>query len=221
MRPFILILVIAAIAALAFLADKLIKRAQTRSVLASAESYGRNREYMVYGMLKSSFPSRSIYRNLYFPVSDGPETLWTEVDALAVTHGGIVVIEIKGAKGVIENPVSGDWTQRYKEKVLTFQNPYEQNEGHIIAVKNALRSAGIGSVPMFNVVVFTEKNVRFTKRYPWLMDADRLIDYVAALEDRNTLKRKDIKQINQIIGGYRVRHDATAAERARTVRSPR
>ncbi len=213
MKYFIFILIIAAVAAVTVLIGKSIKVSHGRSASSKMLWYGREREYYIYEMLSSYFPRKNIFRNLSFPVKKGEERLWTEVDIVCVTHGGVVVIEVKGAKGQIDNPESGEWTQRYGEKVLTFQNPHEQNHGHVIAVENALKRAGIMKLPIYNVVVFTEQNVKFRYRHKWLMRPEQIVDFVAELDDRFAMSGKDIKNVNAVLEKYRRPHKPTAAKR--------
>lgn len=213
MKYFVFILIIAAVAVATVLIGRSIKISHGRSSSSKMLWYGRDREYYIYEMLSSYFPRKNIFRNLCFPVKKGDEKLWTEVDIVCVTHGGVVVIEVKGAKGHIDNPERGEWTQRYGEKVLKFQNPHEQNHGHVIAVENALKREGIMKLPIYNVVVFTEQNVKFRNRYKWLMRPEQIVDFVAELDDKLAMSRKDIKNIDAVFEKYKKQHKPTAAKR--------
>ncbi|MBQ3100020.1 MAG: NERD domain-containing protein [Clostridia bacterium] len=213
MKYFIFVLIIAAVAAVTVLIGKSIKANHGRSASSQMLWYGREREYYIYEMLSSCFPRKNIFRNLSFPVKKGEEKLWTEVDIVCVTHGGVVVIEVKGAKGRIDNPESGEWTQMYKDKVLKFQNPHEQNHGHVIAVENALKREGIIQLPVYNVVVFTEQDVKFRNHYKWLMRPEQIVDFVAHLDDRFAMSGKDIKNVDAVLEKYRKPHKPTAAKR--------
>ena len=101
----------------------------------------------------------------------------------------------------------------YKDKVLKFQNPHEQNHGHVIAVENALKRAGIMQLPVYNVVVFTEQDVKFRNRYKWLMRPEQIIDFVTQLDDKFAMSGKDIKNVSAVLEKYRKQHKPTAAKR--------
>lgn len=213
MKYFFFVLVIVAVAAATVLIGRSIRKSHGRSASTQMLWYGRDREYYIYEMLASAFPRKNIFRNLCFPVVKGQEKLWTEVDIVCVTHGGVVVIEVKGAKGHIDNPESGEWTQRYRDKLLTFQNPHEQNHGHVIAVENALKRAGIMKLPIYNIVVFTEPGVKFRKQYKWLMRPEQIVDFVGELDDRFSMSKKDIKNVDAVLERYKKTHKPTAAKR--------
>jgi len=218
MRFFLTVLIAALVVLCAFVVQKAISASRRRSAFPTEYEYGKECEMLVNSLLRSSFSRKSVLGNLYFPVVRGNDTLWTEVDVVCVTHGGIVVCEVKGAKGEIDNPLEGDWTQKYKDKELVFHNPYVQNKGHIVAVRNALERAGYRNIPLYNVVVFTDKAVRFTNRYSWLMRADKVVEFTSRLDDKNDLKLKDIKMIRSALAAYKVKHEPTAAEQYRKVR---
>ncbi|MBQ7160381.1 MAG: NERD domain-containing protein [Clostridia bacterium] len=194
----------------AYLIQKAI-RSSKETELSGPEAYGQECERLVYGLMRSNLPSKSVFQNLYFPVAKDGRTLWTETDTVCVTRGGVIAVEVKGAKGVIEDPPEGDWTQRYGEKVLSFHNPYEQNKGHVIAVKKALARDGISGVPVYNVVVFTDRNARFTNKYPWLMHAEKAVDFATLLDDKPVLDKKMIKAVREALSDYTERRAPTAA----------
>ena len=177
--PFLLIII--AVAAY-FIISKAIESSKRR-MSGAKDEYGKACELTVYNVLRTSQSHKNVFSNLYFPVDRGGEILWTETDVVCITHGGIVVIEVKGLKGTIDNPESGDWLER----------------------------SGLRNVPVFNAVVFTEKNVRFTNRYKWLMRLDRISDFVCETDDRNALKKQDIKALRAVLNNYTKRREPSAA----------
>ena len=211
MLPTLIILISLAAVVLFFALGRAAASADRRAARRRSDEYGAQRERYLYSVLRSYFPSRNVHLNLYFPVKKQDETLWTETDVTVVTRAGVCVIEVKGFKGMIDSPEAGDWTQRRGDKVVQFQNPREQNEGHVIAVRNALRRAGLGDVQVFNAVVFTEENVKFTQTHPWLFVNYQIIDYLAKLDDSNALTRKDVKSVNAALAPYAKKRNNTAA----------
>ena len=171
--------------------------------------YGREREYFIYEMLTNAFAGSTVFRNLYFPVPTKEGIFDTEVDIVCVTRGGIAVIEVKGNKGLIDSPPADTWCQRHGKKIMRFENPYNQNEGHVKAVKRALEERGITNVPIKNYVVFTDIRVQFTHRYPWLLRADNVVETVERLDDRLILTRRDQRIISQIMRNHRRRKHMT------------
>ena len=189
------ILLVAFAAFITYLIGRSVKKSHGKNEAAQILWYGNDREYYIYEMLASAFPRKNVIRNLYCPVKLPDRVLYTKVDIVTVTHGGVVVIEVKGSKGNIDNPSEGDWCQRYKDKVTTFKNPYKQNEVHVRAIETLLKRAGILNVPIYNIVVFADKNVRFTNDYKWLFKPEGIVEHVSALDDRFSLSGKDIKNV--------------------------
>lgn len=180
--------------------------------------YGRDREYFIYEMLTNAFNNGIVFRNLYFPVPTKEGTFDTEVDVVCVTRGGIAVIEVKGSKGVIDSPDAPVWTQRYGKKIIRFENPYIQNEGHIKAICNALKKRGISNVPIKNYVVFTDIHTQFTHRYPWLLKSDNIVETLERLDDKLILTRRDQRIISQIMKNHKRRKHVTFKQKNKRTR---
>ncbi len=180
-----------------------------KSNAARILQYGRDREYFIYEMLTNAFAGSTVFRNLYFPVVTKEGTFDTEVDIVCVTRGGVAVLEIKGSKGRIDSPPTDTWVQHYGKKELKFENPYNQNDGHVRAVRNALKAKGITNVPIKNYVVFTDIHVKFTHRYPWLLRSDNLVQTLERLDDKLILTRRDQRIIAQIMRNHRRRKHMT------------
>ena len=171
--------------------------------------YGKEREYFIYEMLSTAFVGGTVMKNLYFPVPTKEGVFDTEIDVVCVARGGVAVIEVKGMKGRISNPPEGPWVQRYAKKILPFENPYKQNEGHVNAVRRALNLKGITNVPIRNYVVFTDTHVQFTHRYPWLLRSDELLSALERFDDKLVLTRRDQRIISQIMKNHKRRRHMT------------
>lgn len=180
--------------------------------------YGRDREYFIYEMLANTFNKNTVFRNLYFPVVTKEGTFDTEVDVVCVTRGGIAVIEVKGSKGIIDSPPSDTWLQRYGKKVLKFENPYNQNEGHVKAIRNALNKKGITNVPIKNYVVFTDIHTQFSHTYPWLLRSDNITETLERLDDKLILTRRDQRIISQIMKNHKRRKHMTFKQKNKRTR---
>lgn len=171
--------------------------------------YGRDREFFIYEMLTNAFAGSTVFRNLYFPVRTKEGVFDTEVDIVCVTRGGIAVIEVKGNKGTVDSPPTGSWCQRNGKKLLRFENPYVQNEGHVKAIAKALEKKGITNVPIKNYVVFTDIHTQFTHHYPWLLRSDNVVESMERLDDKLILTRRDQRIISQIMKNHKRRKHMT------------
>lgn len=172
-------------------------------------AHAKRSEGLVYELLKINFGSNCLFRNVYLPYniaknSQRPSPT-AEIDLIIVMRGGVAIIEVKGMKGYINNPFRGEWHQLYRDHSLAFQNPFEQNEKHVNVVKNIMRQEQIFSVPIHNVVVFTERDVKFKYREEQLLTAETLIPYMKDLNKNRFMSRSEIKHTLKAIEKYRRR----------------
>jgi len=152
----------------------------------------------------TTYRKKYIFRNVYFP-DDRYGDRTVETDIIFVCKGGICVIEVKGIKGFIENPIKGDWNQFYNNNVFMFQNPFEQNVSHIKAVKNILIREELPNIPVHNIVVFTDKRVKFKFREDMLLKADKLLPFLHDLNKNRFVSRQEITNVVKIIRKYQVK----------------
>ncbi len=216
-----ILIIIIAICGITFILLWSMSNLSGKTNAAQILQYGREREFFIYEMLRSALPQGTVMRNLYFPVPTKEGVFDTEVDVVCVTTGGIAVIEVKGAKGFIECPPTGVWHQKYKDKNLRFESPYEQNAGHIKAIHRALANKGITNVPVRNLVVFADVNVKFSHKYPWLLRCDQVVDAVDAMNNKMVLSRKDVRIITQVLSAHKKRRHPTFKNKKTHKRSPR
>ena len=103
----------------------------------------------------------------------------TQIDHLALTPAGLLVVETKTYRGVILGRVQeATWTQIIGGRRQSFQNPLRQNYAHLQAV----RALGFG-VPVRGQVVFAG-DARFPKGMPeGVCHASRLALELAALNE--------------------------------------
>ena len=171
--------------------------------------YGRQSEDFIYNLLRTHYSAGNIMRNAYYRLGNGGTT---EIDIVLVAGNGIQVIEVKGMKGYIENPFKGDWCQMYKNKTLMFQNPFEQNVTHIRAIQHIIHKEKIPNIPIRNIVVFTDPNVKFKFKEEMLLTSNKLLPFLADLNRNKFLKSKEIRRISKVLKKYqltgsRVRRD--------------
>lgn len=192
-----------------------IRTAPKRRNAREQRRYGAESEYRVYNELCRLLGSDRVIKTLYFPVPTREGTFDTEVDCVCVTRGGIAVIEVKGSKGLITNPEKGKWCQRHGDKVMYFDDPYEQNRTHVKALQRVLDEKGADKPHIYNTVVFSDSSVQFTHSYDWLVRIDRLDRYIEALEARAVLSHYEMKQIIRMLKYYRIPRNTTFKQKYR------
>jgi hypothetical protein len=177
------------------------RRISARLTAESILKYGRASERFIYNLLLTVYPKQRLFRNITLPQNpDDPDGRRTEIDLIAVGRGGICVLEIKGHKGFIENPNKGDWCQVYGEKILPFRNPFEQNAVHLRAVERIFKAEHVYNVPLLNIVVFTDADVKFKNRHDNLYTADNLLP---ALHDVNRSRFMSGREIKAAVTALR------------------
>lgn len=151
-----------------------------------------------------------ILRNVYIPKDNG-ET--SEIDVVYITQKGIFVIESKNFSGwIFGDDKSAYWTESLPNgKKNRFYSPVKQNETHMRWLGKYLESLNYKSVPLFSLIVFSERcelkkmtiereDVRVIKRdrlYANIRDMwDKLGDSVS-LEDVESITSELKKLTNQ------------------------
>jgi len=187
----VIIVLLAVISILLYLLKTIRGEINAKKIL----KYGRQSEDFIYNLLRTHYSANNILRNAYYRLGNGT----TEIDIVLVASNGIQVIEVKGMKGYIENPFKGDWCQMYKNKVLMFQNPFEQNVAHIRAIQQIIRKEKIANIPIRNIVVFTDPNVKFKFKEEMLLTSNKLMPFLADLNRNKFLKSKEVRHISKIL----------------------
>ncbi len=97
-----------------------------------------------------------ILRNVYIPKDNG-ET--SEIDVVYVTQKGIFVIESKNFSGwIFGDDKYAYWTASLPNgKKNRFYSPVKQNETHMRWLGKYLESLNYKSVPLFSLIVFSER----------------------------------------------------------------
>jgi len=86
----------------------------------------------------------------------------TEIDHIFICKNGVVVIETKNLAGeIVGNVREKDWIHNIGRKTHNFYNPLFQNKTHCDNISHHLKKLGFNGVPMYSVVVFVDKNIRF------------------------------------------------------------
>ncbi|QIK37588.1 NERD domain-containing protein [Caldichromatium japonicum] len=110
---------------------------------------GQRGERLVGRALAGLCPA--VLHDLILPLGKG----WTQIDHVALTAKGLLVVETKHYRGLILGRADDPhWCQRQGRRRRLFQNPLRQNALHIQAVADL----GLG-VPVLGLVVFTDAAV--------------------------------------------------------------
>lgn len=146
-----------------------------------AKEIGDKLEVKQKRMISDFFPDISGFYDMYIPYNNS----FTQIDAILVTHHGLIVIECKNYTGRIYGGVHKDyWTQYLGEKSFKIINPIAQNNNHIKALKHFLNI----NVPCYSIINYGNADFR---KVNWVNSG-------ATLVNNNNI----IKAISDILSEY-------------------
>jgi restriction system protein len=112
---------------------------------------GKFGEYLVARSFKKHLDPEiyTVLHDVTLPVRDGT----TQIDHIVVSPFGVFVIETKNMSGwIFGSSKNKRWTQTFRRKKFSFQNPLRQNFKHLKAVSE---TTGLPESKLRSVVIFT------------------------------------------------------------------
>ncbi len=178
-------------AAVYYIYSSLKKRQRQNKV----DHFGDTAERQVISYLKKTFPRAAVMDSVYLKTDSG----LTELDILMVCDRGIFIIEVKSHNGHIDTD-GKFWTQHWRDKVVRFHNPTYQNNVHRMALENVFRKRqSLASLPIYTVVVFTSKNVSFSKNKKDVIKFSSLYSYIKRRTPDKRMTGAMIKNVEKYI----------------------
>jgi len=143
----------------------------------------------------------SYLHDVTLPTEDGT----TQIDHIIVSKFGIFVIETKNMGGwIFGGAADPKWTQTFRNKRNSFQNPLRQNYKHTKELDALL---GIGEDKIFSIVVFTG-NAEFKTEMPDnVMPGQRLVRYIRS-KNIVLLSESDLQKVLRKINGSMLERSA-------------
>ena len=174
---------------------------RTRAMAEKLLKSGKRDGSFVYNLLKTSFPSGRLFKQVALPyfLPDGTVKR-VPCDLLLVDQGGVFVIRVKNMSGAVDNADQRVWTVKNQNGVIEMHNPFEQNRPALKAVENILKRESVYNVPLYNLVVFSGKKVAFRVRSEKLLSAERLIE---TIRDMNRNKFLNAGEMAATVGAIR------------------
>ena len=91
-------------------------------------------------------------KNLYIPTVNGNTT---EIDLIAFTNRGLLVLETKNYSGEIHgNESDKEWYAAVHQQNNYFYNPLKQNATHTKFLKRVIK----GNIPIYSIIVFSDRS---------------------------------------------------------------
>lgn len=188
---FVILIIFGAVDLIA-LAAYLVLRFQYRARRKRVDHYGDRAEHLTQEYLHKHFPDAFLLNNLYFKTDRG----LTQIDHILICRYGLYIIETKSHNGHI-TVGERNWTQRYKDKNVSFYSPVRQNQVHLHALKRVLaQDENFARYKIGLVCVFTSKNVSFSEPVRGVVRLNQLAGYIR--------KNPQVRNMNDAKGGLRV-----------------
>lgn len=162
---------------------------------SKVEHFGDSAEKKVVDFLKKNFPRAVIMEDVYLKTPTG----LTEIDVILISDRGIFIIEVKSHNGYIVT--NGKlWIQRWRDKVIRFHNPVEQNNIHKSALEAVFRKRqSLASLPIYAVTVFTSSNVTFSRNVKDVIKLSSLPSYIKRRKPIRRMTREMRKRVESYI----------------------
>ena len=157
---------------------------------------GTRGEYYTFRIFeKENYPY--LLCNVYLP-STNKKLETTEIDMLAVTPQGVVVVESKNYSGwIFGREKDRNWTQVIYRYKTMFYNPIKQNASHITALIKVLGDEN--ETPIFSYIVFSQrcelKAVEFDVENVWVLKRSGL----------KQLIKKELENKERILSEYQMK----------------
>lgn len=162
-------------------------------------------------LLRINFSASALMSGAYLPSADVRGRA-VRIDQLLVTRGGISVIKVKNEKGYIDNSFHGDWMQYCRGEIFSMRNPFEQNSEALAAVRAIIRRENIVNIPVHNIVVFTDRDIKFRNHEDMLLTADGLTAYIKDLNKSRFLSYRDTVRVGRLLRSKRLHPRRPAPE---------
>lgn len=183
------------------LALKLNAHATKKKIL----SYGRPSEEAATMFFRAQLGEGNVLENRWLECKDSAgQKMYTEIDDIIVTRGGIFCVEVKSLVGMITSDNDTVWHQSVRTrsgemKELDFRNPILQNSRHTEAVKLLLSCKGIPLPPVYNIVIFTSEKVAFSTPRKEIYTLKGGTERMRRLSSKKLLSKKARREIIRTI----------------------
>ena len=132
--------------------------------------YGDQAEERVSTYIRRNFPDSVLLDDVYLKAGRG----LAQIDHILICRWGVYCIETKSHNGLI---LTGrkEWVQKYRDKTVSFYDPVRQSETHAKVLQQILDSnAAFKKIKVEHLVVFTSRNVRFSRERTDVLRLNRL-----------------------------------------------
>lgn len=150
----------------------------------------------------SEFFRKNVFTGYFFPSvkdSNGVIRRYTRIDSLLVTKGGLAIISICDKSGRIDNSKQDIWVQSFHDKIIEFENPLTKNEANKKIIYNIIRENRLRNIPLYNIVVFMDKNTELLAEVENVFRIDELPVMLRQLNHESALTLLEMFKLRQAL----------------------
>ncbi len=163
---------------------------------------GRNKKNFTYNYLSVRFSRLNTMKNVRLEVRnrDAENGRYvSDIGLVFVNRGGVFIIDQNAGSGFIDVNQGGKWSRVINDKYFAFDDPFIKNTVRVKDMKTFLHDEGVDNVPIHNIVLFTGRRVKFSKRLNGLINADELTPFMIDLNKDKFLTGGEIRKIVKLI----------------------
>ncbi|MBE6642269.1 MAG: NERD domain-containing protein [Clostridia bacterium] len=195
---FITLGIIAYIAFMLWLIWVIYSRMTARKIMRE----GRNKKNFAFNYMSTRFSRLNTLRNVKLLIRDpkvqGGRYI-ADIGLVFVNKGGIILIDTVPGSGFIDITEGGQWNRVINDKYYTFDDPYFKSKRNVHALKTFLRSEGVENIPVHDIVLFSGKRVKFSKKIDGLVTAEELAPYVSDINKDKFLTSGEIRRVVKML----------------------
>ncbi len=150
----------------------------------------------------SEFFRKNIFTGFFYPSAkdkNGIIRKYTKIDSVIVTKGGVAVISVCDRGGRIDNSNQYTWAQCIDDKVNEFESPETKNEINKKIISEILKENRLKNVPIYNIVVFTDKNTELLAENGNVLTLEDFIPMLKQMNFENALTLAEMFAVRQVI----------------------
>ena len=163
---------------------------------------GRNKKNFAFNYMSTRFSRINTLKNVKLLINDSRANggrYIADIGLVFVNKGGIVIIDTVPGSGFIDITEGGTWNRIINDKYYSFADPFIKSKHNVHALKTFLRSEEVENIPVHNLVMFSGKRVKFSKRIDGLVTAEDLAPYIKDINKDKFLTRGEIRRVVKML----------------------
>ena len=198
----IALVVIALVIIILIFTYKIVKNINAQKEVDALYATHKRNKMFIIRVLDAAFGKGKILKAVRIPVRTNsglaePAT----ADALMVTRAGIIIINIFGAAGKLDNPQNAPWRLLDKSgRVTTYENPFKKNQYMIEVLKKILRKDGFHNITFHSLVIIANSDGVLPKyTYRDMISEKNILEEIKSITIEKQLSFTEIQDVQATV----------------------